>query len=188
MELHRINLTGYFESTSIVLPVINETHSLVETIDVIEQDCAEDVLEYLIVVCDRTTDESIKTCKEIETRNPSRYMLFYQKLPFLGGAIRDAFALAKGSHVIMMASDLETDPHDVKNLINEAQKHPDAIITATRWTRKGFFEGYDNVKLVLNYIFQKCFSILYNTELTDMTYGYRIFPTRLVQNIICGKN
>ncbi len=83
----------------------------------------------------------------------------------------------------MMASDLETDPRDVPILIAEAKKLPDAIITASRWRKGGGFEGYSRVKLLANWTFQKSFSALYATRLTDMTYGYRIFPTRLVQAI-----
>ena len=47
-----------FVSASIILPVINETHSLLKTVEIIEQDCAHDVKEYLIVVCNKTTPES----------------------------------------------------------------------------------------------------------------------------------
>jgi len=83
----------------------------------------------------------------------------------------------------MMASDLETDPRDVPVLIAEARRNPAAIITASRWCEGGGFQGYSKLKLVANGIFQKFFSMLYATQLSDMTYGYRIFPTRLVQAI-----
>jgi hypothetical protein len=32
-------------------------------------------------------------------------------------------------------------------------------------------------------VFQKIFSVLYGVKLTDMTYGFRIFPTDLVKSI-----
>ena len=34
-----------------------------------------------------------------------------------------------------MASDLETDPNDVKKLIAGAEKYPAAIIAASRWLK-----------------------------------------------------
>lgn len=157
---------------------------MLKTIEIIEGDCTSDVKEYLIVVCNKTTRESIKVCERLHDQDPERFILHYQKLPFLGGAIREAFALAQGSHVIMMASDLETDPNDVKQLIAMAKDKPSAIITASRWLKGGDFIGYNKLKLMLNFIFQKFFSIIFATRLSDMTYGYRIFPTRLVKSIV----
>lgn len=89
---------------------------------------------------------------------------------------------ASGTHVIMMAGDLETDPADVKHLIAMAKKYPQDT-TTSRWIKGGNFAGYTELKLVFNYIFQKMFSLVYFTSLTDMTYGYRIFPTALIQAI-----
>ena len=34
-----------------------------------------------------------------------------QVKPYLGGALQDAFGWASGTHIMLMASDLETDPH-----------------------------------------------------------------------------
>ncbi len=39
------------------------------------------------------------------------------------------------------------------------------------------------MKLVSNWMFQKFFCALYGTSLTDMTFGYRLFPTKVVQGI-----
>lgn len=114
---------------------------------------------------------------------PDKIVVHTQKLPFLGGAVREAFDLCHGTHVIMMASDLETDPNLVQKLIEEEKKNPEMIVTATRWRKGGDFQGYNPLKLVFNYLFQKFFSLLYGVNLSDMTYGYRIFPTSLVQSI-----
>jgi glycosyltransferase involved in cell wall biosynthesis len=173
-----------FHAASVILPVMNETHSLLKTVEIIEADCASDVKEYLIVVCNKTTLESIKLCEQLRDKDPQRFILHYQTLPFLGGAIREAFNLTQGSHVIMMASDLETDPSDVKQLIAMAKNNPSAIITASRWLIGGNFLGYNKLKLILNFIFQKSFSIIFSTCLTDMTYGYRIFPSYLIKSIV----
>lgn len=91
--------------------------------------------------------------------------------------------LVKTSHVIMMASDMETDPAAVPELIRQARLKPDAVITASRWHNHRQFKGYQPLKLVLNYIFQVIVRTLYRTTLTDATFGYRLFPAQLVQRI-----
>lgn len=175
--------TAAFESATVILPVMNETTSLVETIDAILATSEKDVREFLIVVCGRTSPESMTAIDALSNRLNDKVVVLEQQLPFLGGAMRDAFDRARGSHAIMMASDLETDPALVPLLIAEARKSPSAVITTSRWIEGGGFRQYSRVKLVANWIFQRLFSLLYTTRLSDMTYGYRIFPTRLIQSI-----
>jgi glycosyltransferase involved in cell wall biosynthesis len=171
------------ESVSIILPVINETASLEETVKIILRDVKDRIKEFLIIVCKKTTPESMAAIQKIQRELGDLAVVHEQQLPFLGGAMREAFDLARGSHLILMASDLETDPNIVKTLIAEEDKNPSGIVTASRWLKGGKFEGYSKLKLICNWIFQRAFSVLYCTRLTDMTYAYRIFPTRLVQSI-----
>ena len=172
-----------FESATVILPVMNETVSLEETVEIILREAGDDIREFLIVVCGRTTADAMAAVERVRQRLGERAVVHHQKLPFLGGAMREAFDLARGSHAIMMASDLETDPHDVAKLIAEARKNPSAIVTATRWRTGGSFHGYSRIKLLCNWMFQRLFGLLYGVRLTDLTYAYRIFPTRLVQAI-----
>jgi len=181
-------MTGYprvdrFDSVSVILPVLNETASLTRTVDIILRDVKDRVKELLVVVCGKTTPEAMATVQRLREELGDLVVVIDQQLPFLGGAFRDAFDVARGSHAIMMASDMETNPSDVKRLIDEAEKMPWGIVTASRWRSGGSFHGYPRIKLVCNWIFQHCFSLLYWTRLTDMTYGYRILPTKLARAI-----
>lgn len=171
------------ESVSVILPVMNETFSLRETVDTILRGAKDDIREFIIVVCDHTTAEAMVTVGQIRAELGELVVVHHQKLPFLGGAIREAFDLARGSHVILMSSDLETDPRLVRPMIDLEAKNPSGIVTASRWIAGGSFAGYSKIKLPLNWVFQKLFSLMYGTRLTDMTYAYRIMPTRLVQSI-----
>jgi hypothetical protein len=170
-------------SVTVILPAIDETWSLRETLTRIEAHSRNDIMEYLIVVCPKTTPACRQVAEELVAEMPERVQLMEQRLPFLGGAVRDGFDAAKGTHVIMMSTDLETDPDTVPLLIAEARPHPTSIVTATRWKSGAGFEGYDPIKLVLNKIFQAFFAILYRVRLTDLTFAYRIFPTDLVRSI-----
>jgi hypothetical protein len=170
-------------SVSVILPVTDETFSLKQTVDIISATCGKVIREFIIVIYKKTSDESKKVIDQLGKDYPGKIVVHTQKLPFLGGAVREAFDLTKGTHVIMMASDLETDPNLVQKLIEEEKADPQMIVTATRWAKGGGFEGYNPVKFLLNYVFQKFFSILYGADLTDMTYGFRIFPSTLVRSI-----
>jgi len=113
-----------FEPATVILPVINETVSLEETVRIIMRDVKDSTKEKLIVVCKRTTAQSMETVDRLKATFDGIVRVHSQRLPFLGGAMREAFDLATGSHVVMMASDLETDPNALKTMLETAQAFP----------------------------------------------------------------
>jgi glycosyltransferase involved in cell wall biosynthesis len=176
---------GNFTSASIILPAINETHSLQKTVDIIVDTCnAKDICEFFIVLCGRSTPECTKTAESIrDSVNNIDVVIYYQQRPFIGSAIREAFDRVRGSHVVMMSTDLETDPRLICQFIELEKKEPDGIVTASRWIRGGGFSGYSRFKYILNYFFQKLLMLLFPASGTDLTYAYRIFPVDLVRSI-----
>ena len=169
---------------SVILPVINETYSLRTTINTINKSSKDYIKEYLIIICKKTKKESLSEIRELKKIYGDLIVIHNQKKPYLGGALQEGFDISTGSHVILMASDLETDPKYVSDLIFYEKKFPNGIVTASRWLKGGSFSGYSKIKFGLNYCFQKLLSLIYNSNLTDMTYAYRIMPTNLVKKII----
>jgi glycosyltransferase involved in cell wall biosynthesis len=165
-----------------ILPVIDETASLRETVEVLLAENRREISEILIIACQRTTPAALAVAEELGREHGGLLQVRFQQRPFLGGAMRDAFDWASGSHVLMMASDLETDPATVKELIGKAKDGYD-IVTATRWKGGGGFRGYDPLKLFLNGTFQTIFRIFYGTALSDLTFGFRIFKREWVKTI-----
>ena len=166
---------------SIILPAMNETFSLDETVRVILEENSDDIKEIFIMLSPRGTPECAAMATTLAERYPHLVKPTIQKRGFVGGAIRDAFELVTGDYTILMSSDLETDPHSVKSLIAKIREGYD-IVTATRWTGAGF-TGYNPVKYLFNKIFQSFFGALYGTPLTDLTFAYRIFKTEIVKRI-----
>ncbi len=179
-------MTEQFRNVTILLPAMDETYSLRQTVETILRTChKKDIAEFIIILCERTTEEAKETAEQIvrDYGDHVSVRIHYQKLPFVGGAIREGIDLARGSHVVMMSSDLETDPEIIHKFINAAKKYPDRIITATRWRRGGGFANYNRIKLICNLIFERSIGLFYGVGLSDLTYAFRIFPTDLMQSI-----
>lgn len=175
-----------YRNTTILLPAMDETYSLEQTVDTIYQTCeSEDIAEFIMILCERTTAECRRTAENLvrKYRDKIRMYIHDQKRPFVGGAVQEGFDLAIGSHVVLMSSDLETDPALVREFIRQAKKEPGKVITASRWIKGGGFKKYNKIKLVCNIIFEKMIAVFFCVKLTDLTYGYRCFPTPLVQSI-----
>lgn len=171
------------DTVSIILPVINEVTALQKTVQIIESENGTEVLEYIFIICEKTIQESLGACLGFQHKDAQRFIIHKQTKPFLGNAICEGFALAKAPYLITMGSDLETDPHDVKTMIELSRKNPKAIITASRWQTKNNFRGYGKCKVAFNFIFQQFLRLLYQTKLSDLTYCYRLMPTKLCQEI-----
>ena len=122
-----------FESVSILLPTLNETFSFVQTVETILKECRPaDIHEFIAIVCERTEKESLAAIADAQKLAENRKIplhILYQTHPFAGGAVRDGMDFASGSHTIMMAPDLETDPHNVKDFIKMAKLYPNDMIT-----------------------------------------------------------
>ena len=167
-----------FSSVSIVIPAIDETESLKESIEIILETCdLKDLEEIFIVVCERTTPECLCVINSMiapESEVPVR--LYYQVHPGLGAALYEAMQRVMGSHVVNMAADMDTDPYVIKEMIRVAKAHPETVILASRWIKGGGFSGYGRIYKLLNYMFNKMLQILFMTKVKDLTYGYRFAP------------
>jgi len=166
---------------SVIMPVMDETASLRETVEIVMEENGPAIHEIICVTSRFSTSEALAVCRELAERWPGIVLERQQKRPYLGGALQDAYDWASGSHVLLMASDLETPPHTAKDLIAEASKGWD-IVATTRWRGGGGFRGYNPVKYVSNWLFQKVIGALYHTHLTDLTYGYRIYRADLLRD------
>lgn len=165
---------------SIIMPVMDETHSLRETVRIVMDENAATIHEVICVVSKFTKPEALAVCQELEGTYPGICWTRQQTKPYLGGALQDAFAWATGSHVLLMASDLETDPKTAKPMIEKSREGWD-IVATTRWQGDGGFTGYNPVKWALNWVFQKTIGAMFNTKLTDLTFGYRIWKTETLR-------
>lgn len=176
-----------FEAVSIILPTLKETDSFVQMVSaILEITNPKDIAEFIAVVCERTNPESFKSIEkagEISEAAGVPMRVLYQTLPYFGGAIRDGFDAAKGSHVCLVTPDFATTPDRIPDMIAMAKQYPGDIISGTRWKKGGGFENYNPVKKVWNYLSQKFLNVLYFSSLSDFTYGYQLAPTVLAQAI-----
>jgi glycosyltransferase involved in cell wall biosynthesis len=166
---------------SIIMPVMDETASLRETVEIVMDENGPAIHEIICVTSRFSTSGALAVCQELADRWPGVIRVRQQERPHLGGALQDAYGWATGSHILLMASDLETPPHTAKDMIAESKKGWD-IVATTRWKGGGGFSGYNPVKYVLNWLFQKIIGGLYHTTLTDLTYGYRIYRAEVLRD------
>lgn len=92
-------MSAEFENVSVIIPAMDETYSLSQTVDVIAQTCRpEDIAEIIIIISpQKTSHVTIKTAQDLITKYSGRMKIYIheQILPFAGGAVRDGIKLAR---------------------------------------------------------------------------------------------
>src|SRR5437879_4379152 len=111
---------------SILVPTIDERASLRETVETLmgDPELNPDILEIILVTCQKTSDATLKTCQELEAAYETRVCRVIQQLPMLGGAFRSGIARALGTHIVTMFADLESNPRLVPRLVSESKAFP----------------------------------------------------------------
>jgi hypothetical protein len=168
-------------SLSVVIPTIDETAALEETVRRLISNTDLHIQEVLLIHCERTIPNTLRVCAQLQGEYPGLLRMVNQNLPMLGGAFRAGIEVAKGSHTLLVFADLESDLGAVAAMALAAEKDPEAVISASRWLPDGRFIGYGHFKLLLNYCFQRLCALLCGGTLTDFTYGFRLYPSAVLQ-------
>lgn len=172
-----------FTSCTVIIPVIRETDLFEQVVSLTLESCDSLDLEELIIVVhpEYTSEESLISIEKMRTASEAAgvaYRVIEQKLSGMGGAMRDALDIAKGSHTVILNADMALDPRVMAQMLECAKETPTEIISVSRYLKKGSIEeGYKKVKLLWNRLAQLYCAILYQSRLTDFTYAFRCCPT-----------
>lgn len=168
---------------SVIVTVYSETFSIVETLERLWRNDRGYISEILLVVSPRSSSESMAICERVVRENPKVKMHIQERNPGVGWALREGMALATGTHCALLSADLETEPEAVDRMVRKIQETGCDAVIGNRWAKGGGFVNYDCLKLVLNWLFQHMFRVLYWTKLGDLTYGFKILSDEIAKGI-----
>ena len=167
-------------SLSIIIPIIDEINSLKKTLNILNNIRIKK--EYIIIYSNKFTPQLIQKKIFKLKRNYKNLRHFPQVKPYVGGAIDLGIRKASYKYVAIMASDLETNPYELKNMVKISKKNPTSIISADRWISKKGFSDYGVIKFFANYFFQKLLKFFFKYKILDFTFAYRLYPSSSLKN------
>jgi len=176
VPLSRINL-------SVVVTVYSETISIDETIRILLERDRGYIQEILLLISPRACDQTFSICRKWEAQEPRVKVVVQQNNPGIGWAYREGMQAAKGNYVALMAADLETEPAAVDRMVQKVAETGCDEVIANRWLPDGGFTNYDPLKLVLNWIFQKGFRVLFWTRIGDFTFGLKLLSREVAEAV-----
>ncbi|MBK7452458.1 MAG: glycosyltransferase family 2 protein [Anaerolineales bacterium] len=168
---------------SVIIPVYNE----VESIQVILKRVYEtNLVHEIVVVDDGSKDGTRDVLATLDGKNSLRVIL-HEKNKGKGAAVRTGMAAATGDVLLIQDADLEYDPRDFPILLQPIEEGLADVVYGSRFLGRAhrvtmFWH------LVANQMLTLMTNILYNTILTDMETGYKVFRREVLNGMVLHAN
>lgn len=166
-------------SLSVVIPVYNER----QTIELILQRVTSTGLaDEIIVVDDGSTDGTRERLQELAPAYPKLRLVLHERNRGKGAAVRTGIHSATCDLVLIQDADLEYDPRDYRALLDPVLEGKADAVFGSRFLggprRPTMFWH-----MVANKLLTFMTNILFNSILTDMETGYKLFRREIIQAI-----
>ena len=160
---------------SVIIPIYNEVESICEIVKRVQQ---TKLAWEIVLVDDGSIDGTRDLLKEMDGKDIVRVIL-HEKNQGKGAAVRTGFDAAKGDVLLIQDADLEYDPRDYPTLVKPLEEGIADVVYGSR-----FLGGPRRVvmfwHMIANYMLTFMTNILYNTILSDMETGYKVFRKEVI--------
>ena len=164
---------------SVIIPVYNEEGHIHE---ILRRVYATKMAKEIIVVDDGSMDGTRNILKKLNGKKNVR-VIAHERNQGKGAAVVTGLKAAKGDVLLIQDADLEYHPRDYPALLQPIKEGVADVVYGSR-----FLGGHHRVTmfwhLVANKMLTFITNILYNTILTDMETGYKVFRREVIDGMI----
>jgi len=163
---------------SVIIPIYNEVNTI-RTI--LERVLATSLTSEIILVDDASTDGTRDLLASLDGDKGIRVIL-QEKNQGKGAAVRTGIAAASGDVILIQDADLEYDPRDYPTLLRPIEEGLANVVYGSR-----FLGGPRRATMFWHMLANKLLTfatnLLYNTILSDMETGYKVFRREVLRGI-----
>jgi glycosyltransferase involved in cell wall biosynthesis len=168
---------------SVIIPVFNEARTIHP---ILERVLATGLADEVILVDDGSSDDSVKVLKGLEGK-PGVQVILHPNNLGKGAAIRTGVNASTGDVVLIQDADLEYDPEDYPALLKPILDGKADVVYGSR-----FLGGPRRVAMfwhmIANQLLTFTTNLLYNTILSDMETGYKVFRREVWDKVALRAN
>lgn len=162
---------------SVVIPLYNEEQSLRELYEQLKAVLGRMGRYEIIFVDDGSTDGSVRVLHELRHRDRRVKIIRFRRNYGKSAALSVGFNYAQGEFVVTMDADLQDDPAEIPNLINELKKGTDLV---SGWKKKRF----DPItKTIPSRFFNFVTSVLTGIRIHDFNCGLKAYRKEVVKEV-----
>jgi len=163
---------------SVVIPVYNEVENIGEILKRVQ---STNLASEIIIVDDGSQDGTRDTLKRLDGEEGVRVIL-HERNQGKGAAVITGLRAAQGDILLIQDADLEYDPRDYPVLLQPIEEGKADVVYGSR-----FLGAPHRVTmfwhLMANRLLTLMTNILYNTILTDMETGYKVFRREVIEKM-----
>jgi len=163
---------------SVIIPIFNEENTLEEIISRVK---ATGIPYEIILVDDGSIDGTKDIVNQYDGKEGFKVIL-HEKNQGKGAAVRSGLDAATGDILLIQDADLEYDPRDYPALLEPIKEGLADVVYGSRFLgasrRVAMFWH-----MVANKLLTLFTNILYDTILTDMETGYKVFKKQVVEDM-----
>lgn len=163
---------------SVIIPVYNEKNTIRELVRRVQ---AMNLASEIVIVDDGSKDGTREILAEMDGKDKVRVIL-HEKNQGKGAAVRTGILSAVGDVMLIQDADLEYDPVEYPNLLKPIQENKADVVYGSRFLG----EPHRAIlfwNMIANKLLTLMTNILYNTILTDMETGYKVFKREVVADM-----
>lgn len=163
---------------SVIIPVYNEVESIREILRRVQ----DTKLAWEIILVDDGSIDGTRDLLKTMDGQDNVHVVLHEKNQGKGAAVRTGFDTAQGDVLLIQDADLEYDPRDYPILLKPLEEGIADVVYGSR-----FLGGPRRVAMfwhmVANYLLTFMTNILYNTILSDMETGYKVFRKEVIKGM-----
>jgi glycosyltransferase involved in cell wall biosynthesis len=163
---------------SVVIPVYNEVENIREILKRVQ---ASRLAWEIIVVDDGSQDGTRDALKRLKDKGGLRVILHDQNKG-KGAAVRTGLSAARGDVILIQDADLEYNPHDYPTLLQPLKDGIADVVYGSRFLggpRRAVMFWH----MIANQLLTFMTNILYDTILSDMETGYKVFRRQVIEGL-----
>jgi len=169
-----------YKKLSIIIPTYNEETTILEIIKRVLKSNTLGLTKEIIIVDDKSTDNTKKILKNIKKRNIK--ILFHKSNQGKGSAIKTAIKHSTGDIILIQDADLEYNPEEYTKLLRPILNRKTYVVYGSR-ELSGKNTHSSELFHLGGQLVTKFTNILYKSSLTDEATGYKVFDSKTLKDI-----